>query len=113
MADVICPQCGGRFHETTPAYRPGVTTTGDMLTLKETYRDNGWSSFYEDVSVAYGGLECPECGGCYSHDGVVRIDQDQYEAEMRREWMGTTPAMVEEKVEVEPSKSRRTSKKGV
>lgn len=89
MADVICPQCGGRYHETTGMYRPGVTTTGDMLTLKKTYRDNGWSSFYEDSSVAFGGLECPECGGCYSHDGVAWIDREQYEKELRFEIPGT------------------------
>lgn len=85
MADVICPQCGGRYHETTGAYRPGVTTTGNMLAIKKTYRDNGWSSFYEDVSIAYGGLECPECGGSYSDDGQVRIDREQYEKELRAE----------------------------
>lgn len=107
MADVICPQCGGRYHETTGTYRPGMTTTGDMLTLKKTYRENGWSSFYEDVSVALGGLECPECGGAYSHDGVVRIDMDQYEAELRRELPGTVPAMP-----TEPAKKARSTRKG-
>lgn len=110
MADVICPQCGGRYHETTETYRKGVVTTGDMLTLKKPYRDNGWSSFYEDASISFGGLECPECGGCYSHDGIVRVDQKQLEAELR----ASAPATAYAEVQTEqPKRTGRPRKVAV
>lgn len=82
MADVICPQCGGRYHETTAAYNPGVTTRGNMLSLKKMYKDNAWESFPEHEGIAFGALECPECGGGYTSNGIVRIDEEQYQAEI-------------------------------
>ena len=106
MADVICPQCGGRFHETTGEFRLGVVTRGNMLTIKKAYRENGWSSFYEHESVTHGGLECPECGGTYCLDGgIVRIDQAQLEAELRVDAPGAVYAEVALPSE-EPEKRR-------
>ena len=104
MADVICPQCGGRYHETTLGFIRGAVTTGNMLRLKDTYRSNGWTSFPEHAGMAYGSLECPECGGAYSSDGRVRIDEAQYEAEIRREFPGTQYA------EAKPEPKRRARK---
>jgi len=95
MADVICPQCAGRFHETTGAFVPGEVTTGNMLTLKAQYRDNGWASFPEHAGIAFGGIECPDCGGAYSDDGRVRIDMEQWAKEQgRKEWVGSEPVTV-------------------
>lgn len=85
MADVICPQCGGRYHETTEEYVADVVTTGNMLSLKKTYRDNGWSTFPQDAGTSLGDMWCPECGGSYSDNGVVRIDKEQYTDEMIRQ----------------------------
>jgi len=81
MADIICPSCSGRYHETTDAFKLGVTTTGNMLRLKEPYRSNGWTSFPEHEGMSYGALECPECGNQYSSDGRVRVDMDQWAKE--------------------------------
>lgn len=82
MADVICPQCFGRYHETTSEYRPGVSTTGNMLRLKQVYKDNGWDSFPEGDWVSHGDLCCPECQGSYAAYGEVLVDQEQYAAEI-------------------------------
>lgn len=81
MADTICPNCGGRYHETTDDYVPGAITTGNMLTLKKQYVENGWSSFPEYDSTSFGDMDCPECGGLYSDNGRVTIDEDQYAKE--------------------------------
>jgi hypothetical protein len=81
MADVICPNCGGRFHETTDAYRFGVVTTGNMLRLKSFYKENGWGSFPEQEHVQFADIDCPGCGGTYSDSGRVNIDQEQYAKE--------------------------------
>ena len=106
MADVICPQRGGRYHETTADFRQGVVTRGNMLTLKKSYRENGWSSFYEHESVTHGGLECPECGGTYCLDnGIVRIDEDQLNAELRTE--ATATAYAEATLPMEEPEKRR------
>lgn len=80
MPDVICPWCAGSYHETTSDYLPDVATTGNMLRLKEPYRSDGWSSFPEDVSMSFGSLECPACGGMYcGDDGIVetRVREDE------------------------------------
>lgn len=82
MADVICPNCSGRHHSTTAAFKLGEVTTGNMLTLKQFYKDNGWSSFPEDVGMQFGDLECPGCGGSYSDDGRVKVDMEQHEEDM-------------------------------
>jgi hypothetical protein len=82
MADVICPNCGGRHHETTAEYKPGVITTGKMLRLKQFYRENGWDSFPEQEHIQFGDIFCPGCDGLYSDTGRVQIDQDQYLQEL-------------------------------
>lgn len=78
MANVLCPNCGESYHETTDAYSPGVPTTGNMLRLKKDYSDNGWTSFPEHEGMKFGDLECPGCGGQYSVDGRVRVDMEQW-----------------------------------
>ncbi len=78
MADVICPSCNMRPHVTTDSYRSGVPTTGDMLTLKQKYIDNGWESFYEDKTCPPGDIACPECGALYAEqNGEVRIVEEK------------------------------------
>ena len=81
MANVICPNCAESYHTTTDAYRPGEVTTGNMLTLKKQYVDNGWTSFPEHEGMRFADLYCPGCGGALSSDGRVRIDEAQYAAE--------------------------------
>jgi len=83
MANVICPNCAESYHTTTDAYRPGEVTTGNMLTLKKQYVDNGWTSFPEHEGMKFADLYCPGCGGALSSDGRVRIDEVQYAAEQQ------------------------------
>jgi len=85
MADVICKWCGDRFHETTDAYRPGVVTTGNMLKLKPYYAENGWDSFPEQAHIQFGDIYCPGCGGLYSDNGRVTVDDEQYAAESKKD----------------------------
>ena len=105
MADVICPGCGGRYHETTDQYKPGVATRGNMLRLKDFYRENGWVSFPEHADSAFGDLECPDCGSRYTENGMVRIDEMQYASEIgRKEFPGTQYA------DIQPSTKKQTGR---
>lgn len=87
MADIICPSCNERYHETTAKYRPDASPNGSMFRLKDKYRENGWSSFIEDESSIGDNLTCPDCGGsyCEGNSGRVRVDKDQYIAELLAE----------------------------
>lgn len=69
MADVICPSCGGIYHETTEHFDPDFPAHGGMFRLKEKYRDWGWDSFPADAAIRFADLECPQCGGCYVDPG--------------------------------------------
>jgi uncharacterized protein YbaR (Trm112 family) len=84
MADVICPYCNERFHETTERYNPNIYPNGSMFRLKEKYRDNGWEGFPEHEGTIDENLCCPDCAGKYPEgvDGKVRVDAEQYAAEM-------------------------------
>jgi len=81
MADVICPHCNERYHETAEAYRPDVSPNGSMFRLKKKYADNGWQGFPEHDYIIGENLCCPDCQGSYVEVGMVRIDQIQYAAE--------------------------------
>ena len=60
--DVICPGCGGVFHETTARFSKSDPIDGSMLYLKEPYRtEYGWSSFIEEECIVGGHLVCPSC----------------------------------------------------
>jgi len=79
MADMICTSCSGRFYETTKKFNPNKTLTGDMLVLKSKHKNDGWSTFYEDVSCPTGDMSCPECGNLYTNSGGIRVDLEQYD----------------------------------
>lgn len=94
MADVICPQCGERYHETTDDFVFGSVATGNMFRLKQFYVDNGWDSFPQLDVISFGDLECPGCGGSYvTIGGKVKIDMAQYEAELFAEYDPELPAI--------------------
>lgn len=79
MADVICPGCGGRYHETTERFNPDVQPNGTMFTLKEQFGAKGWnwSGFAESESSIGGLLVCPNCDVPYvGQDGRVRLDME-------------------------------------
>jgi Zn-finger nucleic acid-binding protein len=64
--DIICPHCGGSYHETTDEFSSEEVAKGSMFRLKSPYRDeHSWQSFPEDPDVRFADLECPWCGGCY------------------------------------------------
>jgi len=73
--DVNCPSCCGTFVETTVSYNPKVYATGDMLTLKQQFKDNGWGSFPEYDSTTYADLVCPSCDAQYCNDAgkIIRL----------------------------------------
>jgi Zn-finger nucleic acid-binding protein len=79
--DVVCPQCRGVYVETNDAdgvltfddgltvsnprvraYDPERITTGNMLRLKQKYRELGWECFQHDSGTTRDALECPSCG---------------------------------------------------
>ncbi len=73
--DVICPGCGGVYHETTKHYDANRPATGKMFRLKYPYGPGGynWSTFPQDPAVRFADLECPQCGSCYvGPDGRVK-----------------------------------------
>lgn len=69
--EVVCPQCRGRFHQTTDKFDNTVAVTGDMLTLKDKYGAKGfnWGTFPESSGMRAGDLECPQCGALYCQGG--------------------------------------------
>jgi len=72
MADVICPGCKGRFHETNDHYRHNAKShNGVMFKLKEKYGPKGfnWTSFPNNTGIKCGDLECPSCGAPYCAGG--------------------------------------------
>lgn len=77
MADVICPNCNGSYHETTDKYDPALPPNGTMFRLKDQYREFGWDSFIEDDSSIADNLFCPDCGGLYCENGKVRVSDDR------------------------------------
>jgi rubredoxin len=74
MADVKCPNCAGRYHETTGYYDPSVPPNGSMFRLKAVYRENAWTGFVEDSGTIGDNLCCPDCGGPYIVNGRVVVD---------------------------------------
>lgn len=82
LADIICPFCNERFHETTEAYRPDVPPNGSMFRLKQKFADNGWQGFPEHDYIIGENICCPDCGGCYIEGGKVRVDHRQYIVEL-------------------------------
>jgi len=73
MANVICPECRGRYHETTDKFDPEALADGSMFRLKQPYADWGWQTFSREPQ-GYGVLECPNCGAPYAPGGHVLID---------------------------------------
>jgi hypothetical protein len=93
--DVVCPGCGGRFHETfdedgyveplkgmgkvknprQTKYSP-LTPNGSMMTLKEPFRSWGWATFPQDPWYAGDALQCPECETPYADvSGRIRTEE--------------------------------------
>jgi len=68
MSDVICPQCKGKFHETTNQYDPSIPANGSMFRLKEPWRSWRWSSFPGQPFCKGGDIVCPQCGAKYLDD---------------------------------------------
>lgn len=69
--DVVCPQCKGRFHETTEFFDNRKPANGTMFVLKKRYGVNGynWSAFPQSGGMRAGDLECPQCGALYCNGG--------------------------------------------
>jgi len=69
--DVVCPQCRGRFHETTEFFDNRKPANGTMFGLKKRYGINGynWSTFSQNAGMRAGDLECPQCGTLYCNGG--------------------------------------------
>ena len=84
-SDVICPGCGGRYHETVDEdgfldgvngervpdlrrrrFDPTRPCNGSMLKLKDKYENFRWSSFPNDPSVIGVNLACPQCDEPYT-----------------------------------------------
>lgn len=64
--DVVCPHCGGVFHETNDNYENKKAANGSMFTLKPPYStEYRWEDFPKEVDVQMADIECPWCGGCY------------------------------------------------
>lgn len=77
MADVICPGCRGRYHETTDAFDPEAPPNGTMFRLKDQYGPQGyhWSSFAPSLGVIGALLVCPNCDVPYvGNSGRVMLD---------------------------------------
>lgn len=92
MADIICRACKGRFHETTDKFTPDTPVNGSMLTLKQPYKGNGWTSFPEHAGTSYGEMECPECGAPYTDDrGRVLLDGEVKAPKVPAKTPGTDP----------------------
>jgi len=99
--DVICRDCGGRYHQTTNRYDPTIDANGSMFVLKEPYAGWNWSTFsHLDDSSGYGHLECPDCGSPYAPSGKVRVDDHGFDIDLwkdiKKKLAGT--AMVEEPI---------------
>jgi len=71
--DVICPGCGGIYHETTEKFNPDTDVNPSMLKLKKKYRDWGWQDVPPDATCGFGCIECPECGAMMAPDGKLRV----------------------------------------
>lgn len=72
--DIICPSCGGTYHETTEEFDLTKVANGEMFRLKRKYGPKGynWESFPADPATMFGDLMCPWCEGCYvGGDGKV------------------------------------------
>lgn len=46
-----------------------------MFELMDPYKTWGWSSFFNNDSVGYGDLECPNCGTPYAPSGFVTLNE--------------------------------------
>lgn len=78
MADIICPSCNGRYHETTDRYSGKLPPNGSMFRLKQQYRENGWEGFPEHDGTIGENLICPDCGNQYPEGptGKVRVESE-------------------------------------
>ena len=79
MANVICPKCRGRYHETTEHFNPDILPHGAMFKLLKKYGSHGfnWSTFQQHKAVDMAQLVCPSCGGEYLNSkNRVTLDAD-------------------------------------
>jgi hypothetical protein len=66
VMDLICPQCKGRYHETTEHFDPVRLPNTSMARLKEPYRSWGWEDFNTPPpGDGPGHMNCPNCGAAY------------------------------------------------
>lgn len=79
--DVICPGCGGAYHEVNDEYTADRPANATMFTLKEQWRDAGWSDFPKDESVGYGNLTCPNCETPYCTDAGHLVHPPKVESD--------------------------------
>ena len=71
--EVVCPGCGGSFHDVTNVYDPEKFANPAMINLKSKYRGWGWDELPQDSSMGYGCLVCPECGTALAPSGKLRV----------------------------------------
>lgn len=78
---VLCPNCGDIYYETTETYDPVKMTTGDMLRFTKKYGPQGynWSLPFSDHDMSEG-LLCVECGGDMAPSGYLKLDRLVFDA---------------------------------
>ena len=88
--DVICPECGFVYHETTPKYDPGKNPNPTMCRLKDPYKSWGWDDFINDPGAGVGDMNCPGCDALYAAPGgklIVRPQQGESDS-ADKQWEG-------------------------
>jgi hypothetical protein len=98
--DIICPMCGGIFHETNENFRQNIPANGSMFRKKQEIIDAGWSTFPEYADTEYADIICPGCDGAYldSTGHVLKMVESGEIPDLRKEAPGTEYAMVKQKV---------------
>ena len=81
--EVVCPNCGKCFHETSDEFDPYVNAHGGMVRLKDPWRKWMWSSFGDDGrapkdaerkdTTRYPMMTCPQCCGAMAAKGKMKI----------------------------------------
>jgi len=97
---IQCVSCCAVCHETTPLFNKDKMATGEMFTLKQEFKDHGWSGFPEYDNTSYPDIVCPSCGMCYcdSTGRIIRLQEDgEHEV---------TCKVVEEQVEEEGTEEK-------
>lgn len=81
---VRCATCGGIYYETTDAYDPDKSLTGNMLRLCKPYSTYQWPVY--DGALAYEGTQwhqmyCCQCGGWIATNGKLKFVDEPVKSE--------------------------------